>query len=192
MLRRNFTYLLFMTYLFVGNIPSAVADDADLLKQPRYHLIMRHAIAPGTGDPSGFELADCSTQRNLSDRGRIQAQGIGKAIISKGITIDEVYSSQWCRCLDTAELLDLGDVQPLPSLNSVWTVTEEVKQQRTKEFLEFLQNYPADKTAMFVTHYANIHALTGDAIGSGDVLILKVTKDSVSIVKEFNAPAVNP
>ena len=64
-------------------------------------ILMRHALAPGTGDPADFALDDCSTQRNLSDEGRAQARMIGEAFASRGIRIDEVLTSQWCRCRET-------------------------------------------------------------------------------------------
>lgn len=190
MLRRIFTHLLFLACLCFGMISSAYASDsdADILKQPKHHLIMRHAIAPGTGDPDDFNLDDCSTQRNLSEEGRLQAQSIGEVIKSLNIHIDEVYSSQWCRCDDTAALLDLGDVLPLPALNSIWMAPEDIKNQHTKEFLEFLKNYPDDKTAMFVTHFANIRALTDYPVSQGDVMIIKITDDGMEIVKAIALP----
>lgn len=76
-----------------------------------YYVLMRHAIAPGTGDPSNFQLADCSTQRNLSEEGRTQARRTGEAFRDKQIPVRQVLSSEWCRCLETAELLDLGAVE---------------------------------------------------------------------------------
>ena len=80
-------------------------------------LMIRHALAPGTGDPANFQIGDCSTQRNLDDRGRDQARAIGDWLRSKGITSARIYSSQWCRCLETAKLLKLGPVAELPALN---------------------------------------------------------------------------
>ena len=79
---------------------------------------MRHALAPGTGDPAGFALGDCSTQRNLDDRGRAQARRTGQALREAGVTFDHVWTSQWCRARDTAELLDMGEVVEKPPLNS--------------------------------------------------------------------------
>ncbi|WP_373508649.1 histidine phosphatase family protein [Thiocapsa sp.] len=81
-------------------------------------LLLRHAFAPGTGDPEGFRLDDCATQRNLNDAGREQARSIGAWLRARGIEQARVYSSEWCRCTETAELLGLGPVTPLPALNS--------------------------------------------------------------------------
>jgi len=82
-------------------------------------LLIRHALAPGIGDPDGFRLDGCATQRSLSDEGRRQARAIGDWLQARGIGQARVYSSQWCRCLETAALLDLGPVTELPALNSL-------------------------------------------------------------------------
>ncbi len=81
-------------------------------------LMVRHAYTPGSGDPYNFKIGDCSTQRNLSESGRRQAKQIGQWLRNQGISKARVYSSQWCRCLETARLLNLGKVIELPALNS--------------------------------------------------------------------------
>ena len=81
-------------------------------------VFMRHAIAPGFGDPVDFVVGDCATQRNLSHEGKIQARDIGDALKQQGITFDTVYSSEWCRCTDTAKLMDTSPVQRFAGLNS--------------------------------------------------------------------------
>src|SRR5688500_16468822 len=93
--------------------PAPAADEAELfeaLRTGRAAALLRHALAPGIGDPAEFRLDDCATQRNLSAAGRDQARAIGERLRAQGITQAEVYSSQWCRCLETARLLDLGAV----------------------------------------------------------------------------------
>ena len=81
-------------------------------------LFIRHALAPGFGDPDHFQLRRCDTQRNLDEQGRNQARNLGKLLKNSGIPFDKIYSSQWCRCLETAELLNLGPVIEEPGLNS--------------------------------------------------------------------------
>ena len=81
-------------------------------------IFLRHALAPGNGDPANFNLKDCPTQRNLDETGRMQARGIGKRIAAANLDLAGVYSSEWCRCLETALLLDLGPVTPFSGLNS--------------------------------------------------------------------------
>ena len=83
------------------------SDNAEMIESMKaggHVLMIRHALAPGTGDPTNFRIGDCSTQRNLDDRGREQARTIGNWLRSKGLTSARVYSSQWCRCLETAQL----------------------------------------------------------------------------------------
>lgn len=80
-------------------------------------LLLRHAHAPGFGDPTQFALGDCATQRNLDAAGRDQARHLGQSLRAAGVTGARTYSSQWCRALETARLLDLGPVEPLPALN---------------------------------------------------------------------------
>ena len=101
--------------------PASASEDAALwraLRSGEHIVLLRHAMAPGTGDPGHFVLGDCSTQRNLSAAGREQASRIGRRLRENGIAEARVHASQWCRALETAELLQLGPVSPLPALNS--------------------------------------------------------------------------
>ena len=99
-----------LTTLAMANAKSDQAEMTERMKADRHILMIRHAHAPSTGDPANFRIGDCSTQRNLDDRGRKQARAIGDWLRSKSITSARVYSSQWCRCLETAELLEMGSV----------------------------------------------------------------------------------
>jgi len=83
-------------------------------------IFLRHALAPGNGDPANFNLKDCQTQRNLDETGRKQARGIGKRIAAANLNLAGIYSSEWCRCLETALLLNLGAVTPFSGLNSFY------------------------------------------------------------------------
>jgi hypothetical protein len=97
------------------------ADEAALwaaLRDGGHVALIRHALAPGTGDPPEFRVEDCRTQRNLSPAGRAQARAIGERFRANGIGTAAVFSSQWCRCLDTARALALGEVTPFAGLNS--------------------------------------------------------------------------
>lgn len=146
------------------------------LEEPRTVAIMRHALAPGTGDPAAFSLDDCSTQRNLDARGRRQAREIGAAIRFSGVRIDRVVTSQWCRCRETARLLGLGDPQDLPALNSFFEDRSTAAAQ-TRDLRAFLRGLPAGKTVLLVTHQVNITALTGRSVGSGEVFLLRIGQD---------------
>ena len=85
-------------------------------------VFMRHAVAPGFGDPDNFSLSDCSTQRNLDTRGRKQARAIGASIQKSGIRFDQILSSEWCRCKATVELLRIGQWQTFSGLNSFFKI----------------------------------------------------------------------
>jgi phosphohistidine phosphatase SixA len=156
----------------------AVADEAgwEAARQPGAVLLMRHALAPGTGDPADFELGDCSTQRNLSDQGREQARRIGEALRRNGIAIDPVLTSQWCRCRETAELLDLGPVDDLPALNSFFQDRSTAPAQ-TEEALSYLRTLPDDRQPLLVTHQVNISALAGTSTRSGEVIVVDITPE---------------
>ena len=136
-------------------------------------VAMRHAIAPGTGDPANFKLGDCSTQRNLSAQGRTQAQQIGAEFRNRNIKIARVLSSQWCRCLETAKLINLGKVEPFPALNSFFSdSSQEARQTATIRKL-IVDNRNTKSAVIMVTHQVNITAITNIVPQSGEAVILK-------------------
>lgn len=139
-----------------------------------YFVLMRHALAPGTGDPANFQLGDCSTQRNLSAEGREQARRTGEAFKRRDIPVQQVLSSQWCRCLETAELLDIGSVEPFPPLNSFFRdrATGPEQTARVREFMLEHQDTPG--VTVMVTHFVNISALAGAGISSGEMAVMQV------------------
>jgi len=170
--------ILALAAVIGAQFPSATAafvsaEGWEALRQPGAVAIMRHALAPGTGDPADFRVDDCASQRNLDERGRAQARAIGEAFRANGIAVDRVLSSQWCRCLDTAELLGLGAVEELPPLNSFFGGhgSREPQTERTRAFLDAL---PEGERAVLVTHQVNITALTGGYPSSGEVFVLNV------------------
>ncbi|MEM7744989.1 MAG: histidine phosphatase family protein [Pseudomonadota bacterium] len=146
------------------------------LSEPRTVALMRHALAPGTSDPAGFRLGDCTTQRNLDARGRQQARDIGVAIRAAGVSVDRVVTSQWCRCRETAELLALAVVEDAPFLNSFFEDRSTADDQ-TAALTAFLADLPPDETVVLVTHQVNITALTGRGVGSGEVFLLRIGED---------------
>ena len=161
----------------VSASPPAAADTRLYrLSEPGTVAVMRHASAPGFGDPASFVLDDCATQRNLDARGRAQARETGAAIRAAGATVDRVLTSQWCRCRDTARLLKLGPVEDLPALNSFFRDRSRAEAQ-TGELRKFLLGLRPDETVVLVTHYVNIQALTGRGVASGEVLLLEIGRD---------------
>ncbi len=136
--------------------------------------LMRHAQAPGTGDPENFRLEDCSTQRNLDQTGREQARRTGQAFRERGVTVAQIFSSQWCRCLETAKLLALGEVYPFPPLNSFFGERERGPKQ-TAALRALLANTDAEGPSLvMVTHQVNITALTGIFPRSGEIVVLRL------------------
>ena len=134
--------------------------------------LLRHALAPGTGDPPDFRLRDCRTQRNLSAQGREQAARIGELFRAHGMQIVKVFSSQWCRCLETARLLGLGSVEERPFLNSFFKDFAR-RESQTSELRGWLEKQTLNQPMVLVTHQVNITALTGVYPGSGELVIVR-------------------
>jgi phosphohistidine phosphatase SixA len=148
------------------------------LKRGEALALIRHAYAPGTSDPPGFILRDCSTQRNLSEDGRLQSRKIGDFFRAQGINDALIYSSQWCRCLETASLLGLGPVEELPALNSFYEESARGPEQ-TAKIRAFLSTFIQQAPVILVTHQVNISALTGVVPSSGEIIIFQKEKNGL-------------
>lgn len=160
--------------LCVGLSP-AQAQTGDLrvlLQTPGVHAIMRHALAPGYSDPAHFDVNDCSTQRNLDDAGREQSRRIGAKLKALGAAFTEIRTSQWCRCKETAELLDLGTPIEEPVLNSFFEDRSTAKAQ-TDALRAHLSGLTDTDRVLYVTHQVNISALTGRGTGSGEMFFIR-------------------
>ncbi|MDW7748858.1 histidine phosphatase family protein [Halomonas sp.] len=151
------------------------------LAQGGHVALMRHALAPGIGDPPGFVLDDCATQRNLSAEGREQARRIGERFREKGIEVAAVRSSRWCRALETAELLGLGVVNPTPALDSFFRDRGEAD-GRTRAVRELIRDWDGEGTLVLVTHQVNIAALVGGGVGSGEVVVARPGDKGLAVV----------
>jgi phosphohistidine phosphatase SixA len=157
----------------------AAAEEAALwraLTSKGHVALLRHALAPGTGDPPDFAVGDCSTQRNLSQEGREQAKRIGARFRDNGLETARVVSSQWCRCLDTAELLGLGAVEELPLLNSFFQRAQRRKPQ-TEALNDWLADQDIRRPLVLVTHQVNISALTGVYVASGELVVVRIAEN---------------
>ncbi|MHC8508224.1 MAG: histidine phosphatase family protein [Rhodospirillales bacterium] len=171
---------------------------AALLKSGAAFAVMRHALAPGGGDPENFTLSDPSTQRNLSDEGRAQALAIGERFRRAGVAEARIMSSQWRRCMETAELMGLGPAAALPPLNSFFGAREKGPGQ-TQDLKAWLAEHAgggergergegrgAPLPLILVTHQVNITALTGVYPAPGEVVILRVRADGgVEVLGRF-------
>jgi phosphohistidine phosphatase SixA len=160
-----------------GELPAALQEGGCV-------LLLRHArTEPGIGDPPGFRLADCTTQRNLSDEGRAQSRALGEALRRASVPIGVVRSSRWCRCLDTATLA-FGRVEPWPVLDSFFAErrTEPVQ---TDALRDWVRRFRGPGNAALVTHQVNITALTGEGVGMGEVIVLRASDAGFRLIGRF-------
>jgi len=156
---------------------SATETDAlwDALAQGGHVAMIRHAYAPGTGDPENFRIGDCGTQRNLDDTGREQARRAGEIFRDRDVAVARVLSSEWCRCQETARLLGIGAVETFPALNSLYNRRHNEERQ-VAALQRFLADLPADgPSVVLVSHHATIGALTGTYPQSGAIVVVRLS-----------------
>lgn len=150
-------------------------------------LLMRHAqTEAGVGDPPGFTLGDCRTQRNLSADGRAQARRTGEAFRARGIPLAEVRTSAWCRCVDTATLA-FDNAMVWAPLNSFFDAAER-KETQTVQVKDFIRGVRPPSNVMLVTHQVNISALTGEPVGSGEIVVLRPQDGGIEILGRLKVP----
>jgi phosphohistidine phosphatase SixA len=138
--------------------------------------LMRHADAPGAGDPPGWRLDDCSTQRNLSDRGRADARSTGDRLRAEKVPVARVLSSPWCRCVDTARLMDVGAVQVEPSFSNAF-VLQDQRESLAEGARAVIGAWRGPGTLLVVTHGSNIQRLTDYSPASGEIVVVAAGKD---------------
>ena len=163
-----------------GHLQPSREDHATLaafaqLRDPGIVGLMRHARAPGVGDPGSFTPGDCSTQRLLSDEGRTQARAIGEVLRRTGVTRAAVYSSAWCRCLETATLLDIGEVATRDFLNSFFRDQNGAATATVALRRAVLEKTSPRLPTLMVTHQVNITALTGLVPAEGEIVFVRGT-----------------
>lgn len=161
-------------------LPSlASANDWDALRQDGAIAVMRHALAPGVGDPDNFKIGACETQRNLDARGTAQAKAVGQALREQGITFDLVLTSQWCRTRETAVLMDVGPVTDAVPLNSFFQDFSS-RAEQTRAAIELVN--ATEGKLLLVSHQVNISALTGQNTRSGEILVVKRGTDGLEVI----------
>jgi phosphohistidine phosphatase SixA len=160
-----------------GWVPAAGADESAwrVLASGGWALLLRHAqTVPGVGDPPGFKLGDCSTQRNLSEAGRAWSRRFGEEFVRRDIRPDEVLASRWCRCIDTARLAFPGsEVRVFEPLNSFFADGSR-REAQTARLRQFLAGQDSGRRSVMVTHQVNIAALTGEFVAMGEALIVRL------------------
>lgn len=162
-------------------------DAATLLRSGGGVVALRHALAPGTFDPPQFRLGDCSTQRNLSEAGRAQAQRIGEWFRTRAPKPARVRSSPWCRCVDTAALA-FGSAEPWAALGSPRGTDETTNEASLREMRTALAAVPRERYEVWVTHMFVISALVGEGADSGEGLVLRADGDRVRVLARIAAP----
>ena len=189
----NIIALLLLGTLWTLIPPPAKANLATDLHDGQHVLLMRHADAPGYGDPAGYQLGNCSTQRNLGDKGRRQAVVIGEWLNKQGIRSAKVISSPWCRCLDTARLLDKGSVIKSDALGSFFD-DMSLQKQKTQELEKLIRTQLSENPntpLILVTHHVNIQAFTGKVVNVGDMVLVRVDKNGKYISQQtFPSPNI--
>lgn len=171
---------LVLLLALLGTLP-VTADPLALAGQPGTVLLMRHATAPGTGDPAGMRLGDCTTQRTLSYAGRQEARAIGARLAQAGLVFDQILASEWCRTTETAILMDLGPVTPFPPANSFFSNRAKAGGQ-TADVLNHLASLPPEARVLIVTHQVNITALTGIVPRSGEIIVTRRDGDGLTVL----------
>ena len=168
----------FLRFLFIIFISLTTSIKADLNQNLKKQLIdgekiifIRHAYAPGNGDPINFNLNDCSTQRNLSQEGKEQAKKIGKFFKENKIKIEEVLSSEWCRCKETAKLA-FNSYSTRNFLNSFYSLKHtKNKTKQIKALDNYIRQFRSDKNLVLVTHYVMIYEILNYAPSSGEIVV---------------------
>jgi phosphohistidine phosphatase SixA len=166
----NFLLIIFITI----NSPIKADLNQNLineLKQGGKLIFIRHAYAPGGGDPINFDINVCNTQRNLNNSGRNQADKIGSLFKDNNISTDKVYSSEWCRCKETA-LIAFNQFETKKFLNSFFSSKfAQNKNSQIKSFKKFIKSWDGKKNLIFVTHYVFISEILDYAPSSGEIII---------------------
>ena len=170
MYKKILTILSIFTFIFT----SAIASEnlIENLKKGSNIIFIRHALAPGSGDPKNFKLKDCSTQRNLDHEGIEQSKRIGLFFSKNKIPIDMVLSSEWCRCKDTSKYA-FKEYKTFNALNSFFsTKFQKNKERQVSDLLKYLQNWQSKKNLVLITHYVVILEITNLAVSSGEMIIM--------------------
>ncbi len=175
MLQRR-RFIAASTALLAGGAHAQASDFWARLREGGNVVLMRHAqTEPGVGDPPEFKLGECATQRNLSAEGREQARRTGAAFQREGIRLDEVRSSAWCRCVDTAQLA-FGRHTVWAPINSFFG-GQGAREAQTRQVIEAARTLRAPANWMLVTHQVNITALTGEYLAMGEIFLTRPEAD---------------
>jgi len=181
---KKIIYLLFIFISLVFSNQAFSNDDLiQSLKEGGKIIFIRHAYAPGGGDPDNFDVNDCSTQRNLNNEGISQSKLIGEFFVKNKIQIDQVLSSEWCRCKDTAKYA-FKNFKTFNALNSFFSSKfAQNEDKQIKDLKNFIQNWKSEKNLVLVTHYVVISSMLNMAVGSGEIVITNNDYDVIGTIE---------
>jgi len=153
--------------------PGAAAGSEDAwaaLVKGSHVALVRHGNAPPGygGDPPGFKIDDCATQRNMDERGRAQARAVGEAFRQHGVRVDKILSSPWCRCLETARLMAVGPVE-----NTLAVAASDRSPERLVVLKQIVSSWRGPGTLVLVTHALTVQALVGIMPGQAETVVLR-------------------
>ena len=180
-MKKIFLLLIFFQLLTHQNLIAkdlwAEAKEGDKI------ILIRHALAPGGGDPPGFKIDDCKTQRNLDKVGIEQSKAIGKLFKKNKIPVDKVLSSQWCRCKDTAKYA-FGNFKTFDALNSFYDEKfHKFKKKQIKDLNKYLNEWDSEKNLVLVTHFVVISEMLNIGVSSGELAISEKNLDLIGTIK---------
>ena len=163
--------IFFILNLFISN--TVIADQSVIkeLQKGGKIVFIRHSLAPGNGDPDNIDLKKCDTQRNLNEEGIEQAKKIGKLFRENNIQVDQVLSSEWCRCKDTAKFA-FQEFQTFKGLNSFYQEKfYKYKDDQIKNLKKFILEWDGEKNLIFVTHFVVISEIFNIGVSSGEMIV---------------------
>ena len=162
---------LFLLFIFTSQL-NASEQAWNLTQEGNKIILIRHSLAPGGGDPAGFKIDDCKTQRNLNKKGINQSKKIGKLFKKNKVLVDQVLSSQWCRCKDTAKYA-FGEYKEFTALNSTFqSPFDKNEGKQLKELYNYVKKWNGNgKNLVLITHYSIITAVTNAVPSSGEIVV---------------------
>ncbi len=184
---KNLRKVFIFSTLIILSFSNAFSDEKLIndLKKGEKIIFIRHAIAPGSGDPENFKLNDCSTQRNLNYQGIEQSKKIGLFFSKNNIPVDIVLSSEWCRCKDTAKFA-FQNFKTFDALNSFFSPKfQKNKKRQILDLSKFLNNWKGKKNLILVTHYVVILEKLNKAVSSGEIVIVDKNLNFIGSITEY-------
>ena len=168
---RDFKIIILIILFFFSHKSYADENIVEILKKNNNIIFIRHSLAPGSGDPKNIDLNDCRTQRNLNSKGIKQSKKIGNFFKKNTIKIEHIFSSEWCRCKDTA-FYAFDNYKTFNALNSFYSEQfYKNKNKQIKNLKKFISNWDNNSNLVLVTHYVVISEILGIAAGSGEIIV---------------------